>query len=251
LAAYPTTAALGNGLVPPDYTAPVWTYAQREARFGALNDAWEHGRGMKRRQRRELVTDEIARWRRALLDGATEWKLKGRQRVRLLNPWRVLMYARVVERSPAIYDLRAKIRVRLDALVRFGPWSGWGVEDPAYGKQRAHSYARYVVPKSSEKAWRWWWALARELSDLVKTLDGWWFHLCPASAAAADEAERKRGETPTEPVPAHHQDSTTGTAGGQQRSSTPAVEDQGQGYRDHVPVELQELLRRYPPRKGA
>jgi hypothetical protein len=249
--AYRSAAAFGNGLVPPTFELPQWSYEQRAARFGALNDAWQHGRGQARRERRELVTQGIIEWRRALLAGATGWKLESQRRVRLLNPWRVLMHAPVTDRSPAIHDLRAKIRVRLDALVRYGPWSGWGVEDPHHRPKGAHRYARFIVPKSSEKPWRWWWAIARELSRLVKLLDAWWFHLCPNDAARADEEAREKGGSPTKVVPAHHQDSTTGRAGDQQRSSTERGEDEGQEYRDHVPTELRELLRRYPPHKGA
>jgi hypothetical protein len=249
--AYPSAAAIGNGLVPPTFKAPQWTYEQRAQLFGALNESWQHGRGQKRRQRRELVTQGVIDWRSALLAGATELTLERARRRRLLNPWRVLMHARIVGRAPAIYDLRAKVRARLDALVKHGPWSGWGVEDPHYGKEQAHSYARYVVPKTSEKVWRWWRALAVELFRLVGLLDAWWFRLCPEDAARADDEERETTEPRPLVVPAHHQDSSRREAGEQQRSSNCKSDSEGKECRDHVPVELRELLRRYPPHKGA
>jgi hypothetical protein len=249
--AYRSAAAFGNGLVPPSYELPRWTYDQRARLFGALNEAWQHGRGQKRRQRRELVTQGILNWRRALLDGATELSLEHARRRRLLNSWRVLMHAPVAGREPAIYDLRAKVRARLDALVQHGPWSGWGVEDPHFGKERAHSYARYVVPKTSEKVWRWWRALALDLFRLVRLLDAWWFRLCPDDAARADEEAREKGGSPTKVVPPHHQAVGEKQREEKESTSTARVEDEGKECRDHVPLELRELLRRYPPSKGA
>lgn len=248
---YPTATAVSNGLVPPDYRRPAWSYEQRARRFGALNAEWTHGKGQKRRERRELSTEEIGQLRRALLAGATELHLYGLRKAQLRNSWRVLMYAPLAGRSLAVHDLRAKIRARLDALVQHGPWSGWGVEDPLYGKQRAHSYARYVVPKTSEKVWRWWRALGVELYRLVQLLDAWWFRLEPEGAAAADARERGDDEPAPKVVPAHHHDSTTGEALDQPRSSRPDCESRGQECRDHVPHELRELLRRFGPRAGA
>lgn len=248
---YPTVAAVSNGLVPPDYQRPQWSYEQRAPLFGALTDRYKHGRGLRRREKRELDTEGIARFRRALLADATELHLHGVRRLRLINPWRVLMHAPLAGRSLAVHDLRAKIRVRLDALVKHGPWSGWGVEDPLYGKQRAHSYARFIVPKTSEKVWRWWRALARALYRLVGLLDRWWFRLEPESAAAADDAEREQRDAAPKVVPAHHQEATRREALDQVRSSTPDPEKKDRSAGTTVPVELRELLRRFGPRAGA
>jgi hypothetical protein len=143
--------------------------------FGALNPRYIHRRGTARRWRRELKTQRALDWRRDLLAGAEVLA----ERDRLRRPWRELMYARLNGRAPALWDVRAKIRGRLDLVVRYGPASGWGVPDPAFEVEPGHDYVRYVVPKASEKCWRWWIAVCRELRQLVLLLDRLWDRLIP------------------------------------------------------------------------
>jgi hypothetical protein len=143
--------------------------------FGALNLAFAHGRGMRRRWKRELQTQDALDWRRDLLAGRQV--LVGHHE--LHHPWRELMYAPLRGRPKAVWDVRARIRRRLDLVVRQGPASGWGVEDPHHCKLPGHGRAQYVVPKASEKCWRWWRRRGRELRRLLRLLDRLWSSLVP------------------------------------------------------------------------
>jgi len=175
---------------PPPLPRLRWSYEQRARMFGALNPRYVHRRGTARRWRRELKTQRALDWRRDLLAGG-ELLL---QRDRLHRPWRELMYSRHRGRAPAVWDLRAKIRRRLDLVVRHGPASGWGVQDPGFELAPGHSYVRYVVPKASEKCWRWWIALSRELRQLVLLLDRLWDVLVPPHQQEQVKAETVRTE---------------------------------------------------------
>jgi len=222
---YRTSPPVNNPLVVPELPTLRWTYEQRAQLHGALNPSWSDGRGMKRRYRRELSTQRALDWRAELLAG--NLLLVGRDRLR--HSWRELMYSRVVGRAPALYDLRAKISARLGALVEHGPWSGWAIEDPTYGRDQAHSYARYLVPKASEKVWRWWRALARELRRLVLLLDRLFLTLVPPHHQLQEGTPTERGE----------------------RSSLSRTEYLGQECRDQSLVELRVLVERVFPQSAA
>jgi hypothetical protein len=222
---YRTSHAAINTLVAPELPTLTWSYDQRAARFGALNrQGWSDGSGMKRRHRRELSTQSALRWRGELLAG--ELHIVGRDRLR--RSWRELMHAHVIGRAPALYDLRAKIGRLLDQVVKHGPASGWGVEDPHFGTP-GHRHVRYIVPKASEKCWRWWRARARELRRLVLLLDRLYETLVPAH-------QQGSSRTPTEDT---------------KQASSLRSEHLGQEWRDRSLASVRALLTQLSLPKGA
>lgn len=204
--AYPSTAAVNNPSVPPAVPALVWTYEQRRRAFVDQNPSFTHGRGSKRRQRREVDTRQgLERRSEVLLERATWQGADGVKRT-----WRELVYAPLEGRAPYLLGLRARARTLMNQITAHGPASGWGVAQPLDGHERNSKWTPYTVPKRSEKCWRWWRAKRLELARLLKALGWLW----------------------GKPVPAHRTASTPSTAVGEPETSPVAPEQHPTRYRD-------------------
>ena len=165
--AYRNVAGLFNLAVSPALPRLVRSYAERLALFTHRNPNYKHGRGTKRRQRREYYVRDVMLWRAALLGG--ERVRVGKHRLR--RSWRELVSGPLPKMTAATSATRAQARHLMGALVEHGPWNGWGVEQPPRSGPGADRATPYAVPKASEKCWRYWRHVAQELARLLLHLD--------------------------------------------------------------------------------
>ena len=195
--AYSNVAHVFNlGSFPP---APrlVWTYEQRRARFVHANPNYVDGRAARRRQRREYYVRDVLAWRAALLDGAHV--LVGKYRLR--HSWPELVHAPLAQRTAAQSATRAHARTLMGALVQHGPWDGWGVVQPPRVGPGADRATPYTVPKASEKCWRAWRQLARELARVLLHLDILLSKVIPLHGTPGALPPRGERPSPTRPSP--------------------------------------------------
>jgi hypothetical protein len=199
---YQTVAGLFNLSVVPALPRLVASYAQRRGRFGPANPSYKHGRGTARRHRRELQVRDALDWRRRLLAG--ELVMVGRLRLR--RSWRELVQAPLPTTSAALSATRAHARDLMGQLVEHGPWNGWGVAQPERTGPGADKRTPYVIPKESEKCWRWWRHVARELARVVLHLDALLAGTVPLHRAHLELPPR--GERPSLTRPSPREDGT-------------------------------------------
>lgn len=222
--AYRNVAGLFNLAVPPALPRLVRSYEQRRALFTHQNPNYRHGRGTRRRQRREYYVRDVMLWRAALLGG--ELVRVGKYRLR--HSWRELVAAPLSQMTAATSATRAQARHLMGALVEHGPWNGWGVEQPPRSGPGADRATPYAVPKASEKCWRWWRALARELARVLLHLDLLASRVIPLHG------------TPVELPP----------RGERQGFARPSPREDGTGYRDRSAEELAAVVSRLARRLG-
>jgi len=222
--AYRNVAGVFNLALPPALPRLVRSYEARRALFTHRNPNYKHGRGTKRRQRREYYVRDVMLWRAALLAG--EHVRVGKYRLR--RTWRELVSGALPKMTAATSATRAHARDLMGQLVEHGPWNGWGVQQPPRsgpGEDRATPYA---VPKASEKCWRWWRQLARELARVLLHLDVILSRVIPLHG------------TPVELPP----------RGERQSFARPSPREDGTGCRDRSAEELAAVVSRVAARLG-
>ena len=196
--AYRTPAGVNNPDVAPTVPVLLWSYAQRRALFGENNPSFTHGRGRKRRHRRELDTRGGLAQREAILLERATWT--GEDGVK--RSWRELIYSRLEGRAPYLLGLRARARTLMGQISAHGPASGWGVAQPLDGCEQNSKWTPYEVPKRSEKCWRWWRARRLDLARLMQTLGWLWGKAVPAhrTASRQDPPVGQEEATPSCPL---------------------------------------------------
>jgi len=222
--AYRNAAGLFNLSVVPELPSLRASYEERRGRFGPANPAWKHGRGTARRHRRELQVRDALDWRRRLLGG--ELVMIGRLRLR--RSWRELVHAPLPRVTAALGATRAHARHLMGQLVEHGPWNGWGVAQPERPGAGADKRTPYVIPKESEKCWRWWRHVARELARVVLHLDALLVGTVPLHRAHLELPPR--GERPV--------------------LNRPSPRGDGTWYRDRSPSGVGAVLSRMLPGLG-
>jgi hypothetical protein len=200
--AYRTVAGLFNLSVVPELPRLVRTFEQRRALFRTANPSYKHGRGTARRWKRELNVRDTLEWRRRLLAG--ERVMVGHLRLR--RSWRELVHERLRESTAAISATRAHARTLMGQLVEHGPWNGWGVRQPERSGPGAPWWTPYEVPKASERCWRWWRQLARELARVLLHLDALLWRAVPLHRAPGELPPR--GEMRSSAPPSPREDGT-------------------------------------------
>lgn len=188
--AYPSTAALNKPDVAPAVPVLIRTYQERAQLFGEHNPSFKHGRGTKRRHRREVDTRQGLDARAAILRGAQTFP--GADGV--ARTWRELIHANLDGRPPFLVGLRARARRLMDQISEHGPASGWGIAQPVAGAERNPKWTPYEVPKRSEKCWRWWRARRIELARLLRALAWLWGRAVPAHRTAHEGTPPVRQE---------------------------------------------------------
>lgn len=200
--AYRNVAGVFNLAVPPALPRLVRSYEERRALFTHRNPNYKHGRGTARRQRREYYVRDVMVWRAALLGG--ERVRVGKYRLR--SSWRELVSAPLAQMTAATSATRAQARHLMGALIEHGPWNGWGVPQPERSGPGADRATPYAVPKASEKCWRWWRALARELARVLLHLDVLRSRAIPLHGTPVELPPR--GERPAAHRPSPREDGT-------------------------------------------
>lgn len=195
---YLTAASVFNLLCTPQLPRLVWNYGRRAARFGEHNGRYKHGRGSKRRRKRDYqVRDALLVCERLL---AGELVQLGPRRLR--RTYRELVLDPLPEASAVVSTTRAFARRLMDAVGKHGPASGWGVQQPTRVGRGAHLWTPYEIPKKSEKCWRWWRHACRELFRVLLHLDALLSSMIPLHATGKERTTAGERGSSTSPSPA-------------------------------------------------
>lgn len=218
--AYSNVAAIFNLPVQLPVTPGVWTLEQRKARLRERNPNFTTGRSLKRRDAAELNVRDVQLWLDALLHGRAV-SLRVKKRHQLVD---APLYVRLARCTPALLDLRAKIRAGVSWLVEHGPGSGWALPNPEWASESTSNFTPYYVPRANLYGAERWVRVAARVGQLVRLFVALLSKVSPAPRSARTEPHRQ-----------------------EQQEAVPTREErEAAGYRTHSPPE-----RGGPPRSLA
>lgn len=186
---YPSRHPGHNPLLPPPIPRLTWNAEQRRAVMGARNPQHQTGKGTKRRQRREVETKQRLAWLADVLRGADTY----RGADDALHSLRDLIHRAPPKARTQLRPHQARARALLSLVVQHGPASGWAVAQGTPSGDGAH-FSPWIVPKASEKCWRWWRAMVAALRALALYLAACWGEPVPAHSTGRDCASNQEAQ---------------------------------------------------------
>lgn len=198
---YRETTPERNPFTPPTLPELRATFAARLKVMGKRNGRWKHGRGTKRRHRREVDSKRrlelIALW----ASGATTFPgHDGRH-------WSIaeMLAAHIPKAARFARNVQRHLAAAWFWVRHFGPDAGWGVAQPVPEAGREKKWTPYEVPKQSEACWRWWRNMARAVLNLARMLARALGKPIPLHRALLEQVAERRSEAKPQLLPSTDQ----------------------------------------------